>query len=100
MQVSFTRTGGFTGIPLNITVDTRSLPFDRANQLRHLVERASFFDLPAALPAPALPDRFQYEITAQKGDRQHTVTVSEATIPATLKPLIDWLMEEVRGRGR
>ncbi|MBW4578713.1 MAG: hypothetical protein KME42_03955 [Tildeniella nuda ZEHNDER 1965/U140] len=96
MQISLERSGGFTGMPLTITVDTATLNPDRATQLRQLLEAADFFRLPSTPSAPAQPDRFEYAVTVREGDRSHTVTVSEAAIPAPLKPLLDWLMATAR----
>ena len=98
MQISFERSGGFAGIPVTLTVDPASLPTDAATQLRHLVKAADFFHLPAELPAPAQPDRFYYRVTVEEYGQKHTVTVGEAGVPNTLKPLLDWLMEAARQR--
>jgi hypothetical protein len=32
----------------------------------------------------------------EENDRQHTVTMSEETLPVNLKPLVNWLMEKAR----
>ena len=96
MQITLERSGGFTGIPLTITVDTASLSPDQATQLRHLVEAADFFHLPAAPSTPAQPDRFEYEVTVQEGDRKHTLTFGEVAVPEALRPLLNWLMETAR----
>ncbi|MEM7553643.1 MAG: protealysin inhibitor emfourin [Cyanobacteria bacterium P01_A01_bin.84] len=39
----------------------------------------------------AKSDRFQYELTVEDQDKQHTVVFSETSIPDTLRPLLDWL---------
>jgi hypothetical protein len=100
MQISFERSGGFIGTPITITLDTATLSPDHANQLRRLVNAADFFNVPATIaPSSSQPDRFQYKVTIQEGDRHHTVTVGEAAIPSTLKPLLDWMMEAIRNRA-
>jgi hypothetical protein len=93
MQITLERSGGFTGIPLTITVDTATLSPDQVTQLRHFVETADFFHMPAAPSIPAQPDRFEYEVTVQEGDRTHTVTFGEVAVPEPLRPLLNWLME-------
>jgi hypothetical protein len=98
MQVSLERSGGFTGISLSITVDTATLPPDQATQLDHLVKTADFFNLPTTIDSPTQPDRFQYQVSVQEGDRQHTVMIRETAVPANLKPLINWLTEALRRR--
>jgi hypothetical protein len=91
MQVSFERSGGFANIPLSVSVNTEMLPSDQAVQLRQWVEAAQFFDLPTSLMSSGQPDRFQYQITVEEGDRQHSVSVSESAMPESLKPLVRWL---------
>ncbi|PSB24198.1 hypothetical protein C7B82_27930 [Stenomitos frigidus ULC18] len=93
MQITLERSGGFTGMPLTITVDTAKLSPDNAARLRHLVEAADFFRLPDRVSTPAQPDRFEYTVTIQEGTQKHTITVGEAAIPEPLKPLLHWLME-------
>jgi hypothetical protein len=100
MKVSFERSGGFIGTPITITLDTATLSPDRANQLRQLVDAAGFFNVPATIaPSSSQPDRFQYKLTIQDGDRHHTVTVAESAIPSTLKPLLNWMMEAIRNQA-
>jgi hypothetical protein len=98
MHVSFERSGGVTGIPVTISFDTASLSSQEIIQLSRLIEISGFFELPSASPTPTQPDRFQYKIIVCEGDRQHTVTRGEVAVPATLKPLLDWLVEAARRR--
>lgn len=97
MQISLQRSGGFTGIPLTITVDTATLSPAQATQVRHWVEAADFFCLSSS-SMPAQPDRFEYEVTVREGDRAHTITVGDAAIPEPLRPLLSWLLEAARSR--
>lgn len=98
MQVSFERSGGFIGAPMTITLDSATLAPDDATQLRRLVEAADFFNLPATAKSPAQPDRFHYQVSIQEGDRHHTITIGEAAVSKTLRPLLDWLMDAIRNR--
>lgn len=92
MRISFERTGGFTGISKITTVDTATLPPQEADVLPRLVEVADFFKLPELITNPnPQSDRFQYKLTVEDNGQQHTVTVSEAALPGTLRPLIEWL---------
>jgi hypothetical protein len=99
MQISFERSGGFAGISLNTTVDTANLPPTDAAQLRQLVEVADFFHLPARMASPAQPDRFQYQLTVEDGDRHHTAILDESAVPGTLRPLLDWLLNAARRKN-
>jgi hypothetical protein len=95
--MTFARTGGFAGITMTKTFDTAILPNNEASQLRQLVDAADFFRLPTTIASNTpQPDRFQYHLTAEDNDKQHTVEVGEQSIPSTLRPLIEWLMAGVR----
>lgn len=95
MNISFERSGGFAGMILSTSVDTTTLAPTEAHNVEQLVEAADFFNLPATLVSPQ-PDRFQYQITIAQPTKQHTVTVGEASMPGTLRPLIDWLTTAAR----
>jgi hypothetical protein len=86
------RTGGFAGISRKTTVDTANLPENEARQLPQLVETANFYNLPTNIAASSnQADRFQYKLTVEDNDQKHTIIVSEAAMPGTLRPLIEWL---------
>jgi len=94
MRISFERTGGFAGISRTKTVDTANIAANEANQIPPLLEAANFFNLPENITAsPTQPDRFQYKLTVEDEGKKHTVTVSEAALPGTLRPLIEWLQK-------
>ncbi|MBW4673062.1 MAG: hypothetical protein KME52_03155 [Desmonostoc geniculatum HA4340-LM1] len=99
MRISFERTGGFAGISKKTTVETAELPANEANTLKRLVEAADLFRLPEQITSPnPQSDRFQYKLTVEDNGRQHTVTVSEAALPGTLRPLIEWLQNTAQKR--
>ncbi|NWF59568.1 MAG: hypothetical protein HXY43_09795 [Fischerella sp.] len=92
MRISLQRTGGFTGISKKATVDTANLSPEEAKQLPQMLEAANFFSLPTKINAPPhQADRFQYTLTVENNGQQHTVTVSEAALPGSLKPIIEWV---------
>jgi len=97
MRITFERTGGFAGINKTTTVDTATLPPHDADVLPRLVEVADFFHLATQITSPTpQSDRFQYKLTVEDNGQQHTVTVSEAALPSTLRPLIEWLTNIAR----
>ena len=97
MRMTIERTGGFAGMRLTKVVDASTLPAEEKNQLRRLVDAADFFRLPATLISNSpQPDRFQYRLTLEENDRQHTVVVSEQAVPGSLRPLIECLMAMAR----
>src|SRR5260221_13885971 len=74
MKISFVRTGGFAGLRLAATIDSATLSPEEAAQLQALVDNAKFFALPANVKGKTSgADRFQYAITIETPDQQHTV---------------------------
>lgn len=100
MQVSLERTGGFTGIPMRITVNTETLSPEQVTQLHQLIEASDFFHLPHEILGAAQPDRFHYRVTVEENGRRHEVLVDEPVMPRHLKPLVDWLMQAMREQQR
>ncbi len=98
MKIYLKRTGGFTGIPFSVTVDTDQLAEEERDALLALVESAHFYSLPEKIPAASAgTDRFQYQITVERSGESHTVETGESSVPDTLQPLIAHLM--ARGRA-
>jgi hypothetical protein len=92
MQITLERTGGFAGITRKKTVDTAILPANEAKDVLRLATAADLFNLPAQIISPnPQSDRFQYRLTVEDNGKQHTIIVSEAALPGTLRPLIEWL---------
>ncbi len=98
MYISLERSGGVTGMPITIAINTDSLSSNEVSQLRQLVENSGFFELPAATTEMTQPDRFQYKVIVCDGDRQHTVKIGETAVNNNLKPLLDWLIAAAQWR--
>ena len=98
MRITFSRSGGVTGVRLRTAVNEDDLSAPHAAKLRRLVNAADCFQLPKQLAAdPKQPDRFQYELTLEDGERRHTIAIDEeAATPALLK-LFGWLTDVARG---
>ena len=98
-QVHFERTGGFAGIRLATSIAAADLPADEARALEEEIQAARFFDLPEQIRgAGNEPDRFQYKITVEQGGKSHTVEVGEASMPESLRPLVEHLGNLARTR--
>ncbi|SRR5712691_13390199 len=97
MQMRIERSGGFAGLRLSHDLDSSQLSPEESKELNRLVESAGFFDLPADVRA-ASPgaDRFQYKLSVKAGAREHTVTVDEAAVPETLRPLLNFATAKAR----
>jgi hypothetical protein len=103
MRIHFERSGGFGGQAMkrSAVVDSATLSEEEARELYELVGAANFFALPAAPPPRASqPDAFSYSITVEDGGRQHTVRLSEADVPESLRPLLDWLRRRATAGGQ
>jgi hypothetical protein len=89
MRIHFERSGGFTGMRLEAAIDTQVLSPDEAENLHLLIEEAGFFDLPPELSAPVPgADQFQYRLTVETAEREHSIAISDGAVPDTLQPLI------------
>lgn len=92
MHIQFTRTGGFAGMRLTTDVDTAQLPSEQASMLDKLITDAGFFELPEKLlPDSPAPDRFEYQLTVDAPQQTHSVVVSDAAAPPSLRPLLNYL---------
>jgi Emfourin len=92
MRIRFERSGGFTGMRLDKTVESEALDAEQAGALQQEIEASGFFDLPEKISSPGGgADRFQYRIAVESGGRRHTVEVGEAAMPDQLLPLVQHL---------
>jgi hypothetical protein len=99
MRIQFVRTGGFAGMRLVANIDCDRLPQEEVLQLEEALDSAHFFNLPTHLfKETARTERFQYEITVQDGDRQHTVQAAEEALPENMQPLVRQLERLARTR--
>lgn len=102
MRIEFERTGGFAGMRVAATIDSQTLPEDKAQALKEMIEQAGFFDLPPRLvsPTPGM-DQFQYRLTIESAERGiHTIETSDAAAPPQLQPLLRELTLLARGQSR
>ncbi|MGD8402148.1 MAG: hypothetical protein PVJ21_00705 [Anaerolineales bacterium] len=95
-KIYYERTGGFMGRKVSVTINIDNLPEDQAELLDDLLDEADFFELPADLTKPTMPDSFTYNITISSEERQHSVRVSDTTAPDDLRPLLEELSRQAR----
>jgi Emfourin len=95
-KIFFERTGGFMGRKVTATIDLGDVSSELADLLDSLLDEANFFELPSDLTKPAMPDAFTYNITVSSEERQHSVRVSDTTVPDDLRPLLDELSKQAR----
>ena len=87
-RIIYERSDGSTGNEIHFEQDLESLARDDAENLLRLIQEADFFDLPENLVVHPNTDEFQYQITIEDEDRNHTVRVSDSTMEKSLLPLI------------
>lgn len=95
-KIYYERTGGFMGRKVSVTIDLDDLPKEQAELLDDLLDEADFFEIPADLTKPTMPDSFTYNITVSSDERQHSVRVSDTTAPDDLRPLLEELSRQAR----
>jgi hypothetical protein len=100
MIIRVERSGGFAGLAQRAEIDTGALDPQDRQKLQDLVESTGFFQAPPSPEGdPGGADRFQWQITVERGSDQHTVTLHEGSLPLHWEPLIETLQPYLR-RGR
>lgn len=89
MIIRVERSGGFTGIGQRSVIDTDQLDPQESQELLDLVESSGFFQTALdKASAQGTPDRFNYSITVEDGQRRRTVEMNENDIPPEWQPLV------------
>lgn len=91
-SIIFERSSGLIGNEINFELDVNSLPENESQLLQKLLFEADFYNIPDDLSAKTTPDEFQYVITVKSGQFEHTVRVSDTTMPKSLAPLVNELI--------
>jgi len=94
--IRFERSGGFTGIITDKTVDSLQLKEKESKMLQSMIEDARFFSLPAGKTTASHPDRFSYKITIETAGKKHMVEFSQESVPEGLQDLVQYLNQKTR----
>lgn len=104
MKITLTRNGGFTGITLKKTIDTKTLAPEKAKEIEDLVTAVA--DAPPAAPRQTglsrltrsneaeekpSPDRFTYTISIQNDILSHSVKIPEESLNTEMRKIIDFI---------
>ena len=90
MKISYRRTGGFAGMILSYNIDVDDLPPEEADELGRLISAADFFKLPFEIRSETPgADQFEYTLTIETDEVQHTVKFGDAAMPENLWPLVN-----------
>ena len=95
-RVEMRRTGGFTGRAMQVRLDTAQMPPAEAVRLRELL---STVDLSRLGPRPvtaAGADLMRYDLIVEHSGGRWEGTVTDPTIPAELRPLLQFLTAAAR----
>ena len=77
---------------MSFDVDTETLSPEEAEEVHELVDAADFFALPMEVPSSTRgADQFQYTLTVEAEEQQHTVEVGDGAVPENLWPLLNKL---------
>ena len=87
MIITLTRTGGFTGIPLRKTIDTTTLPKEKAQEIEQIVAHCDFTLLPK-VSENNLPDQFTYTLAIHNQEIAHDVILKENHMDESMRNLI------------
>jgi hypothetical protein len=76
------------GARLSATLSTDDLSRQDAQALRSMIEGSDFFNLPSSAPVQG---SLRYRIRVEGYGQDHVLEVNNESMPAPLKPLVDWL---------
>ena len=97
MRITLKRSGGFGGIQTTASLDLDTPSDAKAAEARRLIDAADFFNLPKTIRLQQQqPDRFQFELTIEDGQRSHTVSTSEDAASKELKTLVSWVQKNAK----
>jgi hypothetical protein len=91
ISVNFTRTGGFLGREMTSFLDLNEMPDDESQEIQRMILESNFFNIPQNLIEPSKHDEYEYTITVESGNSQHTVHTSDTSAPESLRPLLEKL---------
>ena len=100
-QISFERSGGFTGTSTRIEIDSGDLVPGEAEELNQLILRSEFFEaVTFNSNILNMPDQFQYKITIEQTGRTRTLELNDGSLPDLFRPLINYLVGVARKHRR
>ncbi len=91
VMVNFVRTGGILGREMHSFLDLNELPEDESQEIQRMILESNFFNIPQNLIEPSMHDEYEYAITVESGNSEHTVHTSDTSAPESLRPLLEKL---------
>ena len=100
-NISFKRSGGFTGASSSVEINSRDLDFLEAEELKLLIEGSGFFEAFAFDNSLLqMPDQFRYQITIEHKGKKRTLELNDTSVPDLFRPLINHLVYVARKSRR
>ena len=100
-RITFERTGGFAGMHNVVNINPRDLPEEEVEALSELLDKLDFDKLPKqAMNNPSLPDQFNYHITVETKQGEHSVVTGDASAPEEMQELIQLLNRIARKQAQ
>ena len=108
MKIHLERSGSFAGMTSSITVDTKALAPNDANELQTLIHKSNLFERSAKsaqhAPTPntktktkkGAADYFTYKITIQNGDKERSMECNDINMQAEIKGLVDFVTKHAQ----
>ena len=93
MRIRFQRSGGFAAaMNRDRTFDTDALPDAESRELHDLVARSGVLGMGGRRAAESQArDQRGYNLTVEDGGQASVVEATDTDMPASLRPLVDWL---------
>jgi hypothetical protein len=95
--IHFQRTGGILGREVDADIDLNEIPEDESQELVRLITETNFFKFPQNMIAQAVHDEYEYTVTIEAGNTNHTIHTSDSAAPESLRPLLEKLSTLARG---
>jgi hypothetical protein len=90
VRVELRRSGGFAGRSAHVVLDSAGLPPAEAAELARLVATVDLGVLRSTGPGHGA-DLMRYDLVVERGAQRWQGTVSDPSIPAALRPLLQFL---------
>lgn len=96
-KIHFQRTGGMLGREVDADIDLNEIPEDASQELMRLISETNFFKIPQNMIAQAVPDEYEYTVTVEAGNTNHTIQTTDSAAPESLRALLEKLSTLARG---
>jgi hypothetical protein len=89
-KIRLVRTGGFAGIAVPVELGPGDLTQDELSEVEQLLDEIE--QGPATAEAPGAADRFQYDLTLERGEESRHVTVGDGALDRQQRAVLKRLL--------